>query len=289
MTPARPGHISTKEAPIASGPGWALLLRIHAGPFTVTQKAYRPEFRQELHAHDHGSVDFNLAGRGSGVCAGQMMESVPGAVELFAPNVEHSFACGPQGIRTMHVSFGAAVLPADRRNDPHRTAIDQASAVGLASQLLEELKAPDASTPLAAEALATELVAVMQRWRDKGDPDARWLTWVRERLHAGGTPSLHELARLAGVHRAHLARSFAKQYGVSVGEYHRRLRLAGVARRIAASPRTSLAAVAGEAGFADQAHLTRWFKRIAGVTPAAYARAMRQERDSLACSAVSTP
>lgn len=30
------------------------------------------------------------------------------------------------------------------------------------------------------------------------------------------------------------------------------------------------AEVAGLVGFADQAHLTRWFRRVLGVTPAAY-------------------
>jgi len=32
---------------------------------------------------------------------------------------------------------------------------------------------------------------------------------------------------------------------------------------------------AADAGFADQAHLTRWFRRCYGITPAAYARAAR--------------
>jgi AraC-like DNA-binding protein len=32
---------------------------------------------------------------------------------------------------------------------------------------------------------------------------------------------------------------------------------------------------AAEAGFADQAHLTRWFRRYYGVTPGAYRAAVR--------------
>jgi AraC-like DNA-binding protein len=34
------------------------------------------------------------------------------------------------------------------------------------------------------------------------------------------------------------------------------------------------AVAAAEAGFADQAHLTRWFRRYYGVTPGAYRAAM---------------
>ena len=44
----------------------------------------------------------------------------------------------------------------------------------------------------------------------------------------------------------------------------------------------SPALAAAEAGFADQAHLTRWFRRYYGVTPGAYRAAMcavPEERD----------
>jgi AraC-like DNA-binding protein len=34
-----------------------------------------------------------------------------------------------------------------------------------------------------------------------------------------------------------------------------------------------LAEAAATAGFADQAHLTRWFRRCYGITPAAFVRA----------------
>jgi len=37
-------------------------------------------------------------------------------------------------------------------------------------------------------------------------------------------------------------------------------------------------AVHGEAGFADQAHLTRWFRRYYGVTPGAYRSAAGSDR-----------
>jgi AraC-like DNA-binding protein len=41
------------------------------------------------------------------------------------------------------------------------------------------------------------------------------------------------------------------------------------ARRLLAQG-SSPARAAAEAGFADQAHLTRWFRRYYGVTPGAY-------------------
>lgn len=35
------------------------------------------------------------------------------------------------------------------------------------------------------------------------------------------------------------------------------------------------AEVAGQVGFADQAHMTRWFRRVLGVTPTAYRTSVR--------------
>lgn len=268
--------------PIEAGVGWRTLRKLEAGAFTLKQKQYAPTFRQGLHAHDRGSVDFNLAGSGAGRNAGAAVDSRAGVVELFPPGVEHSFACGAAGMRTLHVSFGRACFDDRERGpgDPDGRRIDQSAAIGLAARLLREISDPDESSPLVAEGLGHELLAATVRWRDKPDPSGRWLSWVRDRLHDGGAPSLQELARLAGVHRAHLARSFSARYGVSVGEYHRRLRLTAASRALSRSV-TPIARLARDHGFSDQAHLTRWFTRELGIAPAGFARLMRNERDGL--------
>ncbi|TML40685.1 MAG: helix-turn-helix transcriptional regulator [Actinobacteria bacterium] len=80
---------------------------------------------------------------------------------------------------------------------------------------------------------------------------------------------LGELAETVGVHPAYLARAFRAHYGLSVGEYGRRLRLAWAAAELAGGE-TPLAEIATEAGFADQSHFTRVFKRHVGATPARY-------------------
>jgi AraC family transcriptional regulator len=74
------------------------------------------------------------------------------------------------------------------------------------------------------------------------------------------------------VHPAHLARAFRQHFRVPLGSYVRRLRLDWAASRLADSAE-SLANVAVAAGFADQSHLTRAFKRHTGHTPGAYRQA----------------
>jgi AraC-like DNA-binding protein len=83
-----------------------------------------------------------------------------------------------------------------------------------------------------------------------------------------------EVARAARLSPFHFSRLFRRVMGVSPHEYllRRRLHHAQQLLRIARENR-SIAHVAAEAGFADQAHLTRHFRRAYGVTPAEFRRA----------------
>ncbi len=144
----------------------------------------------------------------------------------------------------------------------------------LACRLAGELRASDAAAPLAAAGLALQLLAaagreIASRGRP-GRPPA-WLRSAEELLRArpGRCLGLGELATTVDVHPAHLARAFRARHGVSVGEYGRRVRLAWAASEVAGGDRP-LAEIAAEAGFADQSHFTRLFRRYVGTTPARY-------------------
>ena len=93
------------------------------------------------------------------------------------------------------------------------------------------------------------------------------LRGVTERLDdcPHDNPSLDELAHEAGLSRRHLTRLFRAELGMSVHQYQiqAKVRTAyGLIRR-----GETAAAAAAALGFADQAHLTRWFWRIHGVSP----------------------
>jgi AraC family transcriptional regulator len=144
----------------------------------------------------------------------------------------------------------------------------------LAWRLAGELRASDAAAPLAAEGFALELLAATTREtrteRAPGRPPA-WLRSAEELLRArlADRIGLGQLAEAVGVHPTYLARAFRAHYGLSVGEYGRRLRLAWAAAELARTD-TPLAEIAASAGFADQSHFTRVFRRQVGTTPARY-------------------
>lgn len=83
-----------------------------------------------------------------------------------------------------------------------------------------------------------------------------------------GELTADDLAAAAGCSRYAAYRAFTQAYGLAPSDYQRQLRVQAARRLLGAG--VAPARVAAEAGFADQAHLTRWFRRYYGVTPGAY-------------------
>jgi AraC family transcriptional regulator len=145
-------------------------------------------------------------------------------------------------------------------------------------QLFREFRNADQDSPLAIESLCWEILVASLDNRDQaaGVGRPRWLVEARDLLDAGIREplTLKGIAREAGVHPVHFAATFRRFYGCSVGEYLRRRRLR-YARRKLAVLELPLAQIAIDAGFADQSHLTRTFKRFTGMTPGRYRTFLR--------------
>jgi AraC-like DNA-binding protein len=99
------------------------------------------------------------------------------------------------------------------------------------------------------------------------------LTPIRDylRAHLGEQVTTAQLARLSGLTEWHLIRAFHREFGLPPHAYHTRLRLASAGELLSQGLGVSTAAY--ECGFADQSHLSRKFKEVYGLTPAAWAAA----------------
>lgn len=93
-----------------------------------------------------------------------------------------------------------------------------------------------------------------------------------ELMHAqlADTLTLELLAAASGLSPFHFLRRFKARYGATPHQVLMALRLARAKERLAAG--IAPAQVAAEVGLVDQAHLTRRFARMYGVTPAGYQR-----------------
>jgi AraC family transcriptional regulator len=72
----------------------------------------------------------------------------------------------------------------------------------------------------------------------------------------------------------HLARTFRRHYHCTVGEYMRQLRVNFACRQLREGSRP-LMEIALAVGFSDQSQFSRTFKRVMGLTPAAFRAATR--------------
>lgn len=136
----------------------------------------------------------------------------------------------------------------------------------------EFLARPDA-VESTVEALVYELCAHVARRSVEEFREPPWLPEVDVvvREHFQAPLELASLAWSIGVHPTHLCRAFRRFRGHTISEAILGARVAHVARRLTESDE-SLTEIAAEAGFTDQSHMTRIFKRITGEPPGEHRR-----------------
>ncbi len=98
------------------------------------------------------------------------------------------------------------------------------------------------------------------------------LTRARELLEDryAETLRLDDIASHARISKYHLERKFRAHFGVPLHQYLKLVRVRRAMERLRYGE--PLSAVATEVGFSDQAHMTRTFRQVMGITPGAYRR-----------------
>lgn len=152
---------------------------------------------------------------------------------------------------------------------------------------------PDPSVSLAdvlgsEGSLLTEALAEAPNWEERFDlldsviahrvdaaqPATPSVDWAWRTLAAnGGRVEINALCAELGCSPRHLLNGFREQVGVPPKAAARILRFERAARLLRTSHHSSLAWVAAESGYHDQAHMTREFRALAGTTPATYRNA----------------
>ena len=237
------------------------------------------------HSHDsyvvgltaHGEQRFNY--RRSECCAR------PGEAFVLHPGEMHD---GRPGTRTGY-GYGALYVPPQlvaeaRGGGPLPFVADAVSAdEGLCGVLARGLAAAeDAGDELALTAFVADLADALGRLAGRplrpSRPRFAVVARIREELAASWRepPAMAALEAAHGISRFAIAREFRTHFGVSPSRYVIERRLDQVRRRIAAGD--SLAEAALAAGFSDQSHMTRHFRRAFGLPPGLWRAAMQAGR-----------
>ncbi|MEU6588519.1 AraC family transcriptional regulator [Streptomyces sp. NPDC046881] len=232
------------------------------------------------HAHDEYTIGVCVGGSEIIDYRGGHIRTGPGRIVVLEPGEMHT---GGPGNATDGYAYRALYAEPSLLADgtlgglPHfREPLvdDPALATVLRTAHTELSACPD---PLQAESVLPWLLTALARRHSTARPapdrvpgaDAIART-VRDRLADELTdpPSLALLATDLGLSRYQLLRAFRTTMGIPPYAWLAQHRVTKA--RVLLESGLRPAEVAPLVGFADQAHLTRWFRRVLGVTPAAY-------------------
>ncbi|WP_320198461.1 helix-turn-helix domain-containing protein [Agrobacterium sp. rho-13.3] len=234
--------------------------------------AYQP------HRHDTYAIGRTLSGVQRFQYRGQASAGVPGTVIVLHPDELHDGQAGTEDgfhyqmiyldplLVQQALGYGHALpfIPQGVSRDPRLlAAIDRI--VGHISEPMETLQYDDAVFDIAK---ALQAAAPPTGRRKISLPDYQAADKARDYLRhsEGQVVSLEQLEALTGRDRWKLSRDFRAVFGTSPYRYLTLRRLdRAKAQIIDGRP---LVQVALDAGFADQAHLTRHFRNSFGMTPA---------------------
>lgn len=234
------------------------------------------------HRHDTYAIGITLAGVQSFRYRGEQRYCTPGEAHVLHPDEVHDGAAGTdEGFRYRIVYLDPGLVREAQDGGPLPFVPDPViGRQAVPSALVAYLRGiDDPIGDFERVELAADLAGMLARHASpsaaaRGPLPMEALRNVRE-LIDDDPAVLHPTSRyedVSGLDRWTVARQFRAAYGTSPTRY-RTMRQLARARGLIVAGRP-LAEAAAHAGFADQSHLSRMFKRAYGLTPARWAAAV---------------
>jgi AraC family transcriptional regulator len=231
------------------------------------------------HSHELAFFSLLLDGSYTEQCGRKSIDYKQLMVVYRPPAVTHSDRIGGSGVRLFNVEIKDSWLERMRQYGPVNDL--SLEPIGgelcwLAARLYRQFREKDPHSPLAIEGLILEMLAILgrnSRIVERQLPG--WLSKVREILHAeySENVSIQRIADEVGLEPYYLSKIFRRFQNQTIAEYVQELRVKHASNQLL-DPEAELSEVALAAGFSDQSHLTRIFKRVTGMTPGAFRSAL---------------
>lgn len=248
--------------------------------FILTEAAFDPNSRLPRHAHENSYFCFSLQGVYTERYGNREVVCRPSALTFRSSAQTHEALVHNAKTRVFMLEISpdwierlrADSLTLEGTFDFYGGAVTK-----LGARLNREFHKTDSSAKLAIEGLALELLAQAARqpsYRIGAAP--AWLRQAREMVseHFSENLKLTQIAAGVGVHPVYLAAAFRQKFGVTIGEFVRKLRIEQACAQLN-KPELTLPTIALQAGFADQSHFSKVFKAYVGLTPREYRTAIR--------------
>lgn len=248
----------------------------HTQSLQITDAWFPPNAALPPHIHDRAVVAVTLSGAIQSRLPGRSVLGRAGEVWTEPLGEPHANRVGPDGARVLVIQPDPSLVEVLR---PCGHLLDgvhhfrHGGIAHLARRIQGELRRESDVASLMLEGVGLEILSWGTDRATLDRPGAPWFLRVLELVHDRFREhlSIDEIAVEAGVHPAHLTRVFKAQTGVSLGRYIRALRLEWAAGQLGESD-DPIGRIALQAGFSDQSHFSRVFKKYMGATPREYRR-----------------
>jgi AraC-like DNA-binding protein len=155
---------------------------------------------------------------------------------------------------------------------PNSTVLNNSLAIELGQWIFKEAWSQDSVSSLVLEGLVHQLVGELYREMHRSNqPTEQWLVSLGEKMERNWKEPL-DLAKIAlefDLHPNYISRAFARHFGRTLSEQKSAIRLRHAARILTTSE-LSVASIAAECGYYDEAHFSRAFKKRFGTSPGKY-------------------
>lgn len=248
--------------------------------FILTETAFDAHSRLPRHAHENSYFCFGLQGVYTERFGNREVVCQPSTLTFRASGQTHEDLVHGADARVFVLEISPhwiEKLRADSLTLRITSEFCGGALPQLCARLNREFNKTDTAAKLAIEGLALELLAEAVRQPYGGIRTAPlWLRQAREMIveHFPDTLKLTQIAAEVGVHPVYLATAFRQKFGLTIGEFVRRLRIEHACTQLAKGD-LPLAMVAIQAGFVDQSHFSKVFKAYVGTTPGLYRRTLR--------------
>jgi AraC family transcriptional regulator len=243
------------------------------GGAKVRRVVYRSAARIGEHAHDWPLLSlFVLGGCSNETEHGETFVAGPSAT-LYRAGAAHRNVVGPLGFEQIEIAFDPAWLgympdaPVSQWLSG-RAGAEARSLAWLCSTDPDEM----------------QLRAAVRQFVERADREARrdrpgWVDTITRRLRKNPALRADDLARDVRRHPSWLGTAYRRATGEGLAETAARFRVEHAARLLRETDQSG-ATIAADAGFCDQSHMNRTFRRVLGRLPSA----VRADRSEFRCA-----
>ena len=253
------------------------LKQYQVGGFSLSETRYIPGSTLPSHSHESHFFCFILSGTYREAYEHKTRSCRPAMIIYHPAGEQHAEYFDETAVQLFRIEVNHARLQDANCSELSLECRDFRGGlpIGLACKLYQEFREPDVVSHLAIEGLALELIATLVRQSRRSLTTSRqpskWLQQAHALVkeHYLEQLTLGDIARTVAVHPVTLAREFRRYYQCTIGEMVRRERIEFACRELL-EPGVTITEIGVAAGFYDQSHFTRTFKKVTGISPAQY-------------------